>query len=110
MPKMNLTDCMTNSYSNNLGLLTMKKQSQTNPIHSVFIRVNSWLNSKQTQSKPILPAMTGKIAPLFRMPFILMGPSSNKEMIFGVLTRFGVYIFSGKTTFICCIFLIIVLQ
>jgi hypothetical protein len=55
---------MTNSYSNNLGLLTMKKQSQSNPtcgeqgrtIYSLFIRVNSplgvprtWLNSKQTQ-------------------------------------------------------------
>jgi hypothetical protein len=40
----------------------MKKQSQTNPIYSVFIRVNSWLISKQTQTKPILPAIAGKIA------------------------------------------------
>jgi hypothetical protein len=28
---------------------------------------------KQTQSKPILPAMAGKIASLLRMSFILMG-------------------------------------
>jgi hypothetical protein len=34
--------------------------------------MDTW--SKQTQSKPILPAMAGKIAPLLRMSFILMGP------------------------------------
>jgi hypothetical protein len=35
--------------------------------------LDTW--SKRTQSNPILPAMAGKIAPLFRMSFILMGPT-----------------------------------
>jgi hypothetical protein len=61
---------MTNSYNNNLGLLTMEKQSQTNPIHSAFIRVNSWLNSKQTQSKPTCLAEASAKADLFRLPAI----------------------------------------
>jgi hypothetical protein len=39
-----------------------QKQSQTNPIYSVFIRVNSWLISKRTQTKPNLPAIAGKFA------------------------------------------------
>jgi hypothetical protein len=34
-------------------------------------KLDTW--SKQTQTKPILPAMAGKIAPLLRMSFILMG-------------------------------------
>jgi hypothetical protein len=68
---MNITHCGIDNYGKNSELPPMEKQSQTNPtcgeqgrtIHSVFIRVNSWLNSKQTQSKPILPAsMAGKIA------------------------------------------------
>ena len=33
--------------------------------------LDTW--SKRTQTNPILPASAGKIAPLFRMPFILMG-------------------------------------
>jgi hypothetical protein len=37
--------------------------------------MDTW--SKQTQTKPILPATAGKIAPLFRMSFILMGPTYN---------------------------------
>jgi hypothetical protein len=38
--------------------------------------MDTW--SKRTQTNPILPApMAGKIAPLFRMSFILMGPSSD---------------------------------
>jgi hypothetical protein len=37
------------------------------------MKMDTW--SKQTQSKPILPAIAGKIAPLFRMLFILMGPA-----------------------------------
>jgi hypothetical protein len=32
---------------------------------------------KRTQTNPILPAFAGKIAPLFRMSFILMGPNST---------------------------------
>jgi len=53
MPKMNITHCGIDDYGKNFEFLPMEKQSQTNPIHSVFIRVNSWLISKQTQSKPI---------------------------------------------------------
>ncbi len=45
---------MTNNYGNNSQLLTMEKQSQSNPIYSVFIRGYSWLISKRTQTKPIL--------------------------------------------------------
>jgi hypothetical protein len=41
--------------------------------YSEKCKLDTW--SKQSQSKPILPAMAGKIAPLFRMPFILMGPA-----------------------------------
>jgi hypothetical protein len=91
-PKFNLSPYMINRYDNNSELLTMQKQSQTKPNYSVFIRVNSWLNSKQTQTKPkftrhslgeggrtqmplgmayatnpILPA------PWFRVSFTLMG-------------------------------------
>jgi hypothetical protein len=54
MLKMNITNYMTRDYRDNLQLSPTKKQSQTNPIYSVFIRVNSWLNSKQTQTNPIL--------------------------------------------------------
>jgi hypothetical protein len=50
---MSLNFCSTKDYDNNLRLLPM---------------------AKQTQTKPILPAMAGKIAPLLRMSFILMGP------------------------------------
>jgi hypothetical protein len=39
-------------------------------------KLDTW--SKRTQTKPILPApMAGKIAPLFRMSFILMGPPTD---------------------------------
>jgi hypothetical protein len=44
MPKMNLNYYMTNRYDNNSGLLTVEKQSQTNPN-----KANS--NPKQTQFK-----------------------------------------------------------
>ena len=43
--------------------------------YSEKMKLDTW--SKQTQSKPILPAIAGKIAPLFRMPFILMGQIEN---------------------------------
>jgi hypothetical protein len=43
--------------------------------YSEKMKLDTW--SKQTQSKPILPAIAGKIAPLFRMPFILMGQVEN---------------------------------
>jgi hypothetical protein len=33
---------------------TNPNQSQSNPIYIVFIRVHSWLNSKQSQNKPNL--------------------------------------------------------
>jgi hypothetical protein len=39
--------------------------------YSEKCKLDTW--SKQTQSKPILPAMAGKIAPLFRVSFTLMG-------------------------------------
>jgi hypothetical protein len=45
---------MTRDYKEKFALFTMQKQSQSNPIYSVFIRVNSWLNSKQTQTNKIL--------------------------------------------------------
>jgi hypothetical protein len=59
---MNVTDYATKDYVEKQELLRMEKQTQSNPIYSVFIRVNSWLNSKQTQmplgmayaTKPIL--------------------------------------------------------
>jgi len=35
------------------------------------VALDTW--SKRTQTNPILPAQDGKIAPLFRMSFILMG-------------------------------------
>jgi hypothetical protein len=51
--------------------------------------LDTW--SKRTQSKPILPAMAGKIAPLFRMSFILMGPTYSElarpELACGELCR-----------------------
>jgi hypothetical protein len=65
-PKMNLTPCLT--MTNN------KKQRTTN-------------YSKQSQTKPILPAIAGKIAPLLRMPFILMGPASSWIPAFAGMTK-----------------------
>jgi len=48
--------------------------------YSEKLKLDTW--SKRTQTKPILPAMAGKIAPLFRMPFILMGPVPLLRMLF----------------------------
>ena len=39
-------------------------------------KLDTW--SKRTQTKPILPASAGKIAPLFRMSFILMGLPTDR--------------------------------
>ena len=64
MPKMNITDSITDSYSNNMELLTMRKQSQT---------------------KPILPAyMVGKIAlslskGLLKLPRVQKPASKSPE-------------------------------
>jgi hypothetical protein len=62
---MNLTLSKTMSNSKKECLMNCQKQSQTNPIqtqsnliYSVFIRVHSWLNSKQSQSKPILSRLS----------------------------------------------------
>jgi hypothetical protein len=49
---MNLTHCKTKEYDKKRWALVVKKQSQSNPIYSVLIRVNSWLISKQTQIYP----------------------------------------------------------
>jgi hypothetical protein len=59
-PEMNITYYITIGYSNNMELLTTQKQSQTNPNYSVFIRVNSWSDSNQTQTNPIYGACPAK--------------------------------------------------
>jgi hypothetical protein len=41
----------------------MQKQSQTKPIYIVFIRVNSWLNSNQSQTKPTCGELVESIFP-----------------------------------------------
>jgi len=49
MPKMVVTAVYTMTNNKKQRTINYSKQSQTNPIYSVFIRVHSWLNSKQTQ-------------------------------------------------------------
>jgi hypothetical protein len=39
-------------YNKKMKLDTWSKRTQTNPIYIVFIRIHSWLNSKQSQNKP----------------------------------------------------------
>jgi hypothetical protein len=68
-PKIDITDCIAKRYDKILGLTEMQKRTQTNPILSCQ-------KSSQTQTKPILSALVAdKIAPLFRMSFILRGPA-----------------------------------
>jgi hypothetical protein len=67
MLKMNVNPYIINRYEEKSQLLTMQKQSQTNPNYSVFIRVNSWLNSKQSQTNPtcgeLVESIKAKIYP-----------------------------------------------
>ncbi|MFZ0035495.1 MAG: hypothetical protein WAK60_10990 [Sedimentisphaerales bacterium] len=70
-PKIDLTYYMTKNYENKPELFTMQKQTQNKP---KFTRHSVW------RAKPILPAMAGKIAPLFRVLFILMGPASGGKL------------------------------
>jgi hypothetical protein len=49
MPKINITDYMTNSYSNNSQVLEMQKRTQSNPILACH-------KGCKAKSKPILPA------------------------------------------------------
>ena len=51
--------------------------------------LDTW--SKRTQTNPILPASAGKIAPLFRMSFILRGP------VFRSFSEGGFYIVQNVT-------------
>ena len=61
-PKMIVSNYMTTSNSNISQLGPKQKQSQTNPNEPNLNCANSWSISKQTQSKPILPALVaGKI-------------------------------------------------
>jgi len=58
--------------------------------------------SKQTQSNPILPAMAGKIAPLYRMSFILMGSALNALALCYILCKVcDYYIRTGRSYKIC---------
>jgi hypothetical protein len=51
--------------------------------------MDTW--SKRTQTNPILPATAGKIAPLFRMPFILMGPAPLFRVSFTLMGSAIIY-------------------
>jgi hypothetical protein len=57
----------------------MKKQSQSNPIYSVFIRVHSWLISKQTQNAARIAYTTNPIFLPFN--FLIFPYNSATEQI-----------------------------
>jgi len=77
--------------TNNKKQRTMNhsKQSQTNPIYSVFIRVHSWLNSKQTQTKPTCGELVEPILPATTF--------GGQSQIFGFLT-FRFLLIIGQST------------
>jgi predicted transcriptional regulator len=57
--QMFITVVSTMSCNKKMKLDTWSKRTQTNPIYSVLIRVNLWLNSKRTQIYPAIP-LAGK--------------------------------------------------
>jgi hypothetical protein len=66
-----VTAVLTITNNKKLRTTNFEKQSQTNPIYSVFIHVHSWLNSKQTQMPLGMAYATKPNFGLFNFPAFL---------------------------------------